>query len=130
MSAREQSTSILTMRCTISLGLGHYFPGNPKAKRMRIEKRREKCVPKSTRLDRALGRIAGGSSRSKPDATFTTGEHGRQIDISDHICEGASARQQHRVTGDSTWYEQWNAKVAERTRQVAVRAAYSVSWIE
>ena len=62
MSAREQSTSILTMRCTISLGLGHYFPGNPKAKRMRIEKRREKSVPKSTRLDRALGRMQAGAA--------------------------------------------------------------------
>ena len=100
------------------------------AKRMRIEKTLEKSVPKSTRLDRALGRIAGGSSRSKPDATFTTGEHGRQIDNSDHIREDASARQQHRVTGDSAWYEQWNAKVAEHTRQVAARAAYSVSWID
>ena len=43
--------------------------------------------------------------------------------------EDASARQQRRVTGDSAWYAQWNAKVAERTSQVAARAAYSVSWI-
>ena len=33
-----------------------------KAKRMRIKKRRKKSVPKSTRLDRALGRMQAGAA--------------------------------------------------------------------
>ena len=104
-----------------------------KAKQMRREQRREKSVPKSTRLDSALERMQAGAAevnlmRLLPRANMDD----KLTSLITYVIqrEDTSARQQHRVTGDSAWNVQWNAKVAECTRQVAARAAYSVSWID
>ena len=101
-----------------------------KARRKGRGKRREECVPETTRLDRALETMRAGAAganrfRLSPEAS-----------MDDELTSLITYAKTHphassiELQGTPLVILQWNASAAEGARQVAAQAAYPVSWID